>query len=331
MLQKYSNFLKTIQQPHLHIFLHHNADPDALCAGETIGKLSQQLHLQVQYTIYSDGLNKSSKRVADHFEIKIEKKPPSTVNESDLIITVDTGNYSQLGYFQEWVQQANLPLIMFDHHDEGQISQLTTLGINDSKYASTCIILAEGYLELNLIPSERVSTLLLCGHLYDSRRFIHGSTANTFRIIAFLIESGGDFNHANSFLQNLMPVGERIARLKAARRLTYNVINGEFIIVTSSVGAFESSSARSFINLGADVVLIIAEKDNELRGSGRTRLVDNLNMSEILTQISTEFGGSGGGHEAAAGLNITPCPSKNQQKRLLKRFVTIVEGMLKNS
>ncbi len=51
-------------------------------------------------------------------------------------------------------------------------------------------------------------------------------------------------------------------------------------------------------------------------------------MGEILSELAQEFGGSGGGHSAAAGLNISPALPKNKQKQLLSRFVSMVNTIL---
>jgi nanoRNase/pAp phosphatase (c-di-AMP/oligoRNAs hydrolase) len=312
----------------IHIFLHHNADPDALCAAESIGELTKLIKPSISYKIYSDGINTSAKRILNKFNIRVQDTLPTEVSEDDLIVTVDIGNFSQLGKFKYWVQNSKLSLLLFDHHDAGEMHDIATLSIYDKFSASTCIIIAKAYREYNLLPSPKIATLLLCGHIYDSRRFIYGSTSTTFQLISFLLDSEGDFEIANSLLQNVMPISERIARLKAARRLTYKVVLQNILVVTSSVAAFESSAARNFVTMGADVVLVIAEKDDEIRGSGRTHLGDQVNMGEILSKLAHEFGGSGGGHSAAAGLNISPALSKNKQKQLLSRFVEMVNDIL---
>ncbi len=331
MFHEYKQFLVNLGKSCIHVFLHHNADPDAVCAAEAIGHMSSLLNPQIEYKIYTDGLNFSSKRIVTGNQITLMNNVPETHTSSDFIITVDTGNFSQLGKFESWVTQVNLPIIVFDHHENNDLVGNVNISIYDRNSPSTCILLARGYKELELQLSTRISTLLLCGHIYDSRRFIHGSTAKTFRLIAFLIDFGGDFDVANEFLQNEMAMGERIARLKAARRLDYKVYQGKNIVVTSQVGAFESSAARSLINIGADTVFVIAVKANELRGSARTRHSNQLNMSSILNSIALEFGGTGGGHTAAAGLNIKPCPSKNQQKKILLRFTTLVLDTINNN
>ena len=50
-----------------------------------------------------------------------------------------------------------------------------------------------------------------------------------------------------------------------------------------------------------------------------------------MSQLAEEFGGTGGGHAAAAGLNISPPLPKKQQNALLRRFVEIVDETLKQT
>ena len=80
--------------------------------------------------------------------------------------------------------------------------------------------------------------------------------------------------------------------------------------------------------MGADITLVIAPKETELRGSARCNL--EINIGEIMAQTANKFGGTGGGHAAAAGFNIHPVPPNKVQKEILVEFVRLVEIALSN-
>ncbi len=339
MFSEFIEWIKSINSNSLiYILLHHNADPDALCAGEGLKELILQNNDEIEVKIFGDGVNFSAKRIASDLKIQTERNLPKET--PDCVITVDTANLSQLSIFQDLLKLPNVTKIIIDHHEENELLNFADVKVYSLALGSTCMLIAKLYEEMNIVPSARISTILICGHLYDSRRFIHGASAETFRLTANLIEAGGNYNEANEYLQNEMSIGEKIARLKSSRRLNYKIVN-DVIIVTSKVSAFESSAARSLIGIGSDVVFVLAKKENEIRGSARTKMKNDLNMGEILSQLAEEFNSeqnkqgiefqcSGGGHKNAAGLNIKPVITNKQQKMLMERFIEIAETSIKS-
>lgn len=329
MFHEYHELILATEHTRLLIFLHHSADPDALCAAIALGEMSKQIR-KVNYLIYSDKLNHSTKRILKDWNLEIEKEIPVVHVQNDFVVTVDIANFSQLGKFQSLVENFEGSRISIDHHHTNKLDKIVDLYIGDENAGSTCMLITKAYYELKLIPSPMVSTLLISGHVYDSRRFLHGTTKETFEMMIFLMQNGGNFIQANEYLQNKMSLSERIARIKAGKRNIYKILDKEFLIVISSIAAFESSVARSLIGTGANIVFVVAKKKDELRGSGRISGVDGLSVGDILTQLASEFSddtyiATGGGHNAAAGLNIVPCPSNNIIKKLQDRFIELVE------
>ena len=157
--------------------------------------------------------------------------------------------------------------------------------------------------------TQEIATILLIGIIFDSRRFKHISQ-DTFKIVQFLIENGGNYDEALSILHQPMQVSEKIARIKGATRLKYYKVNN-YIFAISYVSSFESSLARALINLGADFALTIAvQQDYEIRISMRCTSIfsskNKINLGEIANKITNIFEGSGGGHSTAAGINLFP-------------------------
>ena len=335
MFNKFRDIIQD-QNGKIGIFLHHNADPDAVCSAESVGQLVSNINAKLGYKIFSDGINISAKRVAQAQNVVIYDN--NDLEGIQLAISVDTGNASQLGKYESVFTDKKIPFIVIDHHASNEMKNLTLHSVYDESSPSTCMIISKLYEQLGLTPDPRVATLLICGHLYDSRRFIHGATSNIFRLMAALIDAGGDYNAANEYLQNDMSLGEKIARLKAARRLQYLVIKDK-IIVVSQVSSFESSSARSLISYGCDIVFVIAKQKDETRGSARATNDIGLNVGDILTNLAQELtvsfnkedeetSYSGGGHKNAAGINFKPALSNSQIKKLSNRFFEVVSGLL---
>lgn len=337
MYSRFRSYIESLKDKAVvYIFLHQNADPDALCSAVGIKDLILYIRSEITINLFVDSLNVSSKRIAKSLEINISYNLPQT--RADLIITVDTANFSQFNKFESFVKSSTGPKIVIDHHKKSELADFADLTIHDTELGSTCLIIAKLYESITIKPSPRVSTVLICGHLYDSRRFIHGTTSAVFRLIANLIDYGGNYTEANQYLQNDMTLGEKIARIKASKRINYRIIN-KLLIAVTKVSAFEASAARSLIGMGCDTILVLANKGNEIRGSGRTSLQNKLHMGEVLSQLTKEFEikmndaenkfvFSSGGHRNAAGLNIKPPLSNKQQDKFMNRFLDIVEKLL---
>jgi len=143
------------------------------------------------------------------------------------------------------------------------------------------------------------------GILYDTRRFTLVSN-ETFAVVMDLLRAGANYGKALELLRTTMDKSEKIARLKAAQRATLHKIR-DWIIVTSHVSTYEASACRAFIDLGADVAFVVAEKDNEVRISARAAQEfyekTSINLAKIMEKVGKVIGGVGGGHATAAGAN----------------------------
>jgi len=98
---------------------------------------------------------------------------------------------------------------------------------------------------------------------------------------------------------------ERIALLKGMQRMKW-VSEKKFIICTSFVNAHTSKVAKNMIRMGADIGIVVSEnKKNEVQLSMRCSLKakdSGFNLSKILKNVNSSFGGSTGGHIGAAGM-----------------------------
>lgn len=327
MFKAFPQYLETKGIVNLVFILHNNADPDAVGAAFALAALARKFLPEINFEVFSDDINQSSKNAVKELGLKINQELPGDYDNA-LIVSVDTANIIQLGKYREWVETNSHPLMVVDHHDTEEFSERAILKMLDSNSGSTCLMVASAYQQLGELPSEQVATLLIMGHLYDSRRFIHGVTSQALNLIAWLIEIGGNYPQANEFLQNKPSSGERVARMKAVQRVRYKQI-GDILIATSYIGAYEASVARALSSIGADVVLVLGRKKSELRGSARSTKSSTIDVATIIEKIADELGGDGGGHTNAAGFNIKRVIDKKEQKQILERFTKLVTTQLK--
>jgi len=307
---------------------HRNADPDAIASAYVVRTFLREKGYDARLVL-SEGLSQPSNRVVREVlgidPADVEDEVPE---ESGLAIVVDTASPEQLGRLSEFV--LSVDTIVIDHHESNRLSEHAVLAIVDVKARATVEIV---YMMLRHVlgwtaPRELLE-LLLAGLVYDTRHFVL-STARTLRIAAELMESGASLERVLKALQSLpMEIAERIARIKAAKRM-HAIRAGDYIIAVTHVGAYESSAARAILDLGADLALIVSEHGDEVRVIGRAKrnIVEKLGIHlgrDIMEPLGSRFGGGGGGHAQAAGASV-----RAKFEKVYEALLSIVEELLKS-
>ena len=290
----------------INIICHHNADPDAICAAYVMLKIVQKVNSSSKVKIiYPDTASQLSEKVIAHFNIdasnKLYEKNPDT------FIILDTGSLSQLEQFSDVIKSSKAEKIFIDHHTRDfEINSIATLYIHNERATSTCEIVYSIFKDLRLKLNQEIAEALLIGIAFDSKHFSIG-TSETFRAVADLLDYGASIAILKELLMSKMNNSEKIARLKACNRMKIHR-EGNWILASSMVGSFQSSVARSFIGLGADVAIVTGDENGKFRASFRSTdefyEKTNIHLGDDITKsLSAFIKGSGGGHSTAAGFN----------------------------
>ncbi|WP_455393227.1 DHH family phosphoesterase [[Eubacterium] cellulosolvens] len=278
------------------ILLHHNADIDAV--GSAIALKSAY----PKFTIGAfDKISQVSKQLLGKFEDFSILSQPNLENFNTIVV-LDTSTPSQLGIS---IDQLN-NYIVIDHHVETNHWN-TDVYYCDSDKTSCAEIIFELLESIDFTITPTVALALAVAILADTGHFKY-ATHETFLTFARLLELG-DLNAGEVFevLANTgeMDRSQRIAHLKGAQRLRFEQIYG-YLIATSSLSSYEASMCKHLISLGADVAFVGAQRDEEIRVSGRiTReMIElGLNLGEFFQELGAELMCEGGGHDGAGGLN----------------------------
>lgn len=232
----------------------------------------------------------------------------------DLIITVDTGDLSQLGRFYEDNTElfTQIPLINIDHHaSNGQFGKINYVDIMASATTEILIPLIEEMERTTdtKLMDEDIATLLLAGIITDTGSFQNANTTpRSFAAAAHLVKYGA---RQQEIIQHVFKT-KRLSMLRLWGRILSNikVDNAHhFVWATISRKDFEETGARDdetggiidelMTNApGTEIVLILKHRnDGYIGGSLRT-----LSPSIDASVIADMFGG--GGHIRAAGFKI---------------------------
>ena len=287
------------------IICHHNADPDAIGAAYAIQRLIMVLDPEaVTEILYPDSASQLSDRIIQHFAIETSTHPK--IIGADTIVVVDTGSLIQLESLTHLVHDAKTRIFIDHHGRDSEIERLATLYISDENAVATCEIVFDIWIEMGHELPKDVAESLLLGIVFDSKHFGIG-TPRLFRTVARLMDMGATLNGTREMLQMTMDPSERIARLKSAQRATIYRVDS-WLVATSNLGSFQASAARGIMNLGADVAIIAGNDKDTLKASFRSTeqfyAKTGIHLGDDVTKpLSELYGGEGGGHPTAAGVN----------------------------
>jgi nanoRNase/pAp phosphatase (c-di-AMP/oligoRNAs hydrolase) len=283
-------FLESLLKHHNILFLcHKNADADSLGSAYALmracgGRIG-----------VSDSLSTMARLLAERLQVDVAIAPRP--GDYDLVVAVDTSTLEQTGY------RALGQCAVIDHHTPGDLLEVCDFSLTRSA-SSTAELVYHVYKANSLEIDAEIAFVLALAIVTDTGHFRYAD-AKAFSIMADILAQGGiRYADVSDFLSHVpVDLSCRIAMLKAASRLTLHRY-GNLLIAESRVSSFGAQAATSLISIGADIAFVGSEKDGENRISGRVRRGVDLDIARLLHDAGRKFGGSGGGHHAAAGVVI---------------------------
>ena len=223
----------------------------------------------------------------------------------DLYILVDVGSLNQLGEYRTVVLTSGKPVISIDHHLPGDAAE-TTINIASTKYQATAEMLYDLVDFLGFEPPQDFCEALFLGMYYDSVRLSVADRELALKVGKLLQKV--DPSELVGMLEPRMDESERLARLKALKRIAVYKLN-DWYIVTTHVNSYQSAVARVLVNAGAHVALVGGLQEGyaviSLRASPEFQKYAGLSLGEDLVKyLRKRYEGDGGGHAAAARVRL---------------------------
>lgn len=230
---------------------------------------------------------------------------------ADMIVVVDVSNLDRIDFSEE-VKEAKRfgsKIVVLDHHKGGDFKSFADYFYVDTGASATAEIIFELISGMSVDIEKNLATILLSGIIHDTSNFVNqNTTSKTLKIASELISKGA---RQNIIIENLFradSVGQLHFWGRAMERIVFiPKFNSMATYITKKdieECVIESSDAASgtanILNTvkGNPVVFLIAEQDDELKVSMRTRdpMID-------LSRLASIFGG--GGHPGSAGFTIS--------------------------
>ncbi len=306
------------------ILCHMHADPDTYLSAYALRFLIRAYAPSAQVVIIvPEGMSVLTQRLSRSFP----NEPPmgdSDETAYDLIVAVDIGHTELLKGWNERLRKSSGLKILIDHHPIQEGAPYDRLVV-DTKASSAAELVFSLFKELDIEPDQDCSQALLTGILFDSQNLsIAGEGA--LRVVLELLERGAVLELARTALRSPPDYGEVVAKFKAAKRVKIFRASG-WVIAVSTVGSFQANVARAFVNMGADIALVVGMSDEETRGSLRAshrfRTETNVHLGTDVAAVLSKDKGYGGGHPTAASLTCSA-----GEDELIKDFLALLARLL---
>ncbi|MGB7581178.1 MAG: bifunctional oligoribonuclease/PAP phosphatase NrnA [Sedimentisphaerales bacterium] len=238
-------------------------------------------------------------------------------NKFDLIIIVDTNSSSQLPGFEEYLKQADTPVLVIDHHATSD--GLGDVEIVDSAVSAACSIVFDLFRFARWPITPKIAQALFAGIATDTGWFhFSNTTSRCLRDCANLIDAG--VNPADIYRLIYQTFSPQRFKLMTVMQNTLELhFDGRYASQFLTQQDFKTTGAKyeDTENLidqcrriaSVEVAALFVElKDGRIRCSLRSRgAVD-------VCKIARKF--DGGGHTSAAGTYL-PAPLDNAKKIIL--------------
>jgi len=306
------------------ILCHMHADPDTYLSAYALRSLLRVYAPAAQVDIIvPEGMSLPTQRLSQSFRYE---PPRGEADDTayDLIIAVDIGHTELLKGWSEKLRKSAGLKILIDHHPMQEGAPYDRLVV-DTKASSAAELVYSLFKELNIQPDQDCSQALLTAILFDSQNLsIAGEGA--LRVVLELLERGASLELARSTLRSPPDYGEVVAKFKAAKRVKIFRASG-WVIAVSTVGSFQANVARAFVNMGADIALVVGTSEEEtrasLRASHRFHTETNVHLGTDVAAVLSKDRGYGGGHPTAASLTCSA-----GEDELIKDFLALLTRLL---
>ena len=286
------------------IIIHRHQKPDGDALGSQLGLLGIIRDNYPEKQVYAVG--DMTPRYAFMASAPMDEIDDSTY-EGALAIILDTSAKELISDSRYTSAAATARL---DHHLF--VEKIADEEVTDSSFESCCGLVAAMAMEAGLSVSAASAKALYTGMITDSGRFRYSSTtANTFRVAAFLIDKG--FDTADIY-RNLYSDDLKFIQLRARFALKINLTDAPvaYIYTTreeaESYGVDTFTISRGMVNTmgdirGVDIWVNFTETEDGVLCEIRSSLYN-------INPVARKYGG--GGHEKASGATL-----KNREEAML--------------
>jgi phosphoesterase RecJ-like protein len=292
---------------------------------QNMGKKTRELMLSSMPEWY-DFLFSEKVHVLDE-DIDLNQLTDGSFGDFDLVIIVDTNSLSQLPKFDQYLNQVDMPVLIFDHH--ATADGLGNVELVDTSAAATGLIVYDLLKYADWHITETVAEALFVTVATDTGWFQFSNTdSRVHRICSELIDAGAKpIEIYHNLYQNFS-----YSRFKLTVAMLSTVqlhLDGRLAIQHISLQDFKDTGATQKdtenlinecrrISTVETAALLVELNDGRIRCSLRS--TGGIDVSEI----AAKFGG--GGHKMAAGTFLSG-PLEQAKKTVLNEVTEKIKSL----
>ncbi len=247
------------------------------------------------------------------------------MEQADLLVSLDTSSWAQLGAMGEIIKQTSAPKLVLDHHIKGD--DIGAVCYVDPSAEAAGVIVVQAIEALGLPMKKEYAFPLFVSIASDTGWFRFNSvTAKTYRLIADLTDIGIRPNEVYRIIYEQ----ESFSRMKLiglALVKAEQFLNNKGIITSLSIKDFDTTGAlpsdsEDIINqtLKTDGTLVAVIMVEQRSGGYKLSFRSRCNLDCSL--LAAKFGG--GGHKKAAGAFIN-LPYEVGREKILAEVIAMMK------
>jgi len=276
------------------VLTHHNADIDAVASAIALSTGLKQLGIDARVGV-AESVARAAQRLAEGTNVLVDPD----CSKFDNIILVDTSVPEQLRSIKSLRAD-----IIIDHHPAGPLVQTAKATWIEPFSRSTAQMVYGILKELSCSMDKQLAMTIAAGIVADTAHLRFAGLAE-FETLTELLRLGAEWGEVLALLNMPPDPSDIMAGLKAAARMQLWKVDN-LVIAVSKLGSHEAPAARALLKLGADIAIVAAVKENEVRISSRAKdRIESygIDLSEIFRDVGKLVEGTGGGHPTAGSAN----------------------------
>ncbi len=292
---------------HLRVCTHYLADVDAVCSSFLLRTIFPGYEV-----VFFDKPTYTARRVLKSYGFEYVVQEAEEVNCAEAVL-VDNNDASLIPALQGEF------LLCIDHHTSSSPVKSKYYAIERNSPSTTHIIYSM-MKENGIVPTKIQSELILLGILSDTHMLASVPNRRLFKDLheLFSVEGVSDYDSLASLIRSVLTDSEKIVFARSFNNYAmYKDKSKSLLFIMSDCQSFQSLVATKLIEcIGADFSMAYAPypKSDELRVSLRSSPRVGIHLGKLAMEISVKLGGSGGGHEHAAGMNLPLRTEKNLEQ-----------------
>lgn len=261
----------------MYIIGHKNPDTDAIVCALIAADYFTQLGMEVT-PIRLGELNKETEFILNYLGVQAPELKTELEQDAKICL-VDHNETSQsidnLEKYQiEWI---------IDHH-KFSLNTSAPLNIRAESLASTASVLYKMYIENDLVISEKIAKLMICGILSDTLYFRSPTTTTIDKQIALALNEIAGFEDLEAFSLQMFDAKSDLSDFSAREIVTLDYKPFEFNGKKVNIGVMETTNPKFALDIKSDILEAMKQEKLEKGLDGILFVV-----VDILNEKGTAF------------------------------------------